>query len=238
MKVSVAIATYNGEKYLSEQLFSIINQTYPVDEIIISDDGSSDKTLDIIKSFQSKENNIILIEGPKQGVKMNFNNALNHTKGDFIFLCDQDDIWEKDKVEVVVGKFNQNNVLAIVHDAFVVDCTGQIIYSSFFSIRNSKSGFFKNIIKNSYIGCCMAIRRELIEKALPIPDNVEMHDWWIGMIAELNKSTMFLNDKLIKYRRHNNNVSQLKHYNLKKMIKNRIILLYYLVLNVFRSKFI
>lgn len=84
----------------------------------------------------------------------------------------------------------------------------------------------------------MAIRRELIEKALPIPDNVEMHDWWIGMIAELNKSTMFLNDKLIKYRRHNNNVSQLKHYNLKKMIKNRIILLYYLVLNVFRSKFI
>lgn len=222
--ISVCVATYNGEKYIREQLDSILNNIGQSDELIISDDGSSDKTYDIAQEYACKHLNCKCIKGPGKGVIKNFEYALLHASGDIIFLADQDDIWENDKVERIVPQFNNPNVLVVVHDATIVDGNGKKIQDSFFKIRGSRAGLLKNLIKNSYIGCCMAIRRELLNDALPFPNDIEMHDWWLGLISECKRGAVFVDEKLIKYRRHENNVSPMRHYPWPKMVKNRFVL--------------
>ena len=224
-KISVAIATYNGEKYIKEQIDSILKNLNKEDEIIISDDGSTDSTRDIIKSYKDKR--IKLIDGPKKGVKQNFANAIQNTEGKFIFLSDQDDIWLDNKVEKMLETFEGQNATLVVHDAQVFDNeNNKILYDSFFKYRNSGAGILKNIYRNTYIGCCMAFDSKIKDKILPIPNNIEMHDQWIGILNDIyyNKS-IFIDDKLIKYRRHSENVSKMKHFTVAKMIKNRFILI-------------
>lgn len=231
IRCSVAMATYNGEKYIKWQLVSIINQLSDIDELIISDDGSTDNTLSIIREFQKNDKRIKLFEGPKMGVKQNFANAIDKCKGEYIFLSDQDDIWAPNKLEKVLEIFKNQHTSLVIHDCFVVNDNMDIISYSFFKSRNSKSGILKNIIKNSYIGCCMAFKSDLKKYILPIPNKIEMHDQWIGILAEnFGEGSSFINDKLIKYRRHESNVSQMKHYPLNRMIKNRIVLMFYLFL--------
>lgn len=220
--ISVALASFNGEKYIKEQLQSILTQLNDNDEVIISDDGSLDDTLSIVESINDKR--IKVVEGPKMGVKQNFANAISYCNGKYIFLSDQDDIWEPSKVKKVLQTFSETDCLCVVHDNIVFDSdTGNILYDSFFKLRNSKNGIIKNIIKNSYIGCCMAIRGDMKKYILPIPNNIEMHDQWIGIQCEKHGKVVFIKDKLIRYRRHGNNVSELKHHSLFKMLKNRII---------------
>lgn len=221
--ISVAMATFNGEKYIKEQLSSILIQLNDIDEVVISDDGSTDNTLKIIREFNDKRIN--LISGPKKGVKKNFENAINNCKGRYIFLSDQDDIWSPIKINVVLNIFNNKSIILVVHDAQVFDSkTNNIIINSFFEFRNSGNGILKNILKNSYIGCCMAFDSDLKDFILPIPDNIEMHDQWIGIIGEMKGKVSFINNQLISYRRHSNNVSSLKHHSISKMILNRFIL--------------
>ena len=218
--ISVAMATYNGEKYIKEQIDSILSQLDKNDELIISDDGSTDKTRAIINSYKDKR--IKLIDGPKKGVKQNFANAIDYCNGKYIFLSDQDDIWMKDKVEKVLETFEKEKCTCVVHDCEVFDSdTGKIIYNSFYKYRKSGKGIIKNIWKNTYIGCCMAFSKEMTKYILPIPDDIEMHDQWSGIINEIHGNSLFLNKRLIKYRRHDNNASSLKHYSIKKMVKNR-----------------
>lgn len=219
--ISVAIATYNGEKYIKEQLDSILVQIKEFDEIIISDDGSTDKTVEIIKSYQDKR--IKLFKGPKMGVKKNFENAIKHCQNEYIFLADQDDIWVNNKVEIVLNYFIKENVDLVIHDCDVVNEKLEVINESFYKLRHSKKGKIKNIMKNSYIGCCMAFKSSLKDKILPIPNNIEMHDQWIGLKIEKYGRVLFINEKLIHYRRHHNNVSLMKHYPIRKMLKNRFI---------------
>lgn len=219
-KVSVAMATYNGEKYIKEQIKTILNNLDDKDELVISDDGSSDMTIEIINKINDKR--IKLLEGPRKGLKKNFENAIKNTTGDVIFLSDQDDIWMENKVEKVLECFNNNNYILIQHDAVVVDENDKVIYESFAEHRKVKTGVIKNLIKNSYHGCCIAFRKELIKEILPIPDNVYLHDEWIGIVAELNGKTYFLDEKLIKYRRHSENTSSFKHLPVKEMFLNRV----------------
>ena len=168
-----------------------------------------------------------MIKGPQKGVKKNFENAIEKATGDYVFLTDQDDIWKENKIAEVLENFKKNkDITLIVHDAIVFDSdTNKTIYDSFFKFRDSGKGAIKNIYKNTYIGCCMAFSTEIKEYILPIPNNIEMHDQWIGIINDIKFNTMFLNKKLITYRRHNDNVSQLKHYKFSKMFSNRIILI-------------
>ena len=219
-KVSVDMATYNGEKYIKEQIETILNNLDDKDELVISDDGSSDMTIEIINKINDKR--IKLLEGPRKGLKKNFENAIKNTTGDVIFLSDQDDIWIENKVEKVLECFNNNNYILIQHDAVVVDENDKVIYESFAEHRKVKTGVIKNLIKNSYHGCCIAFRKELIKEILPIPDNVYLHDEWIGIVAELNGKTYFLDEKLIKYRRHSENTSSFKHLPVKEMFLNRV----------------
>lgn len=219
-KISVAMATYNGEKYIKEQIETILKNLNDNDELVISDDGSSDMTVEIIKSFNDKR--IKLIDGPKKGLKQNFNNAIKNTSGDIIFLSDQDDVWMENKVDKIVECFESNDYILIQHDAIVVDENDNVLFESFAAHRKVKTGIIKNLIKNSYHGCCIAFRKELKNEILPIPDNIYLHDEWIGLVAELNGKTYFLNEKLIKYRRHSENNSSFQHLPIKQMLKNRV----------------
>lgn len=224
IRVSVAMATYNGEKYIKEQIDSILVNLNENDELIISDDGSTDKTIKIIKQYMENDSRIKLYDGPHNGVKQNFANAINSCSGKFIFLSDQDDIWMDNKVEEVLNVFEENkNITLVLHNCKIVNKNLEENKETFFEYRNSGKGIIKNIWKNTYIGCCMVFKREIKNKFLPIPNDIEMHDQWIGIINEKYGKSYFLDKCLIKYRRHEKNVSQMKHFGMKKMIRNRLV---------------
>ncbi len=227
-RISVAMVSYQGAKYIKEQLESILVTLGPEDEIIISDDGSTDGTREIISKYQAQDNRIRMIDGPKSGVKANVENALRACHGEYIFLADQDDIWMPEKVERVMAAFEEKKVGLVVHDAIVTDgACKEVILDSFYSLKGSGAGVAKNIWRNTYIGCCMAFKRDLLKEVLPIPSYIEMHDQWIGVINDKQKrGTCFLSDKLLKYRRHGNNASGMSHYGVVRMIKNRICFLW------------
>ena len=218
--ISVCMASYNGAKYIKEQIESILCQLPADAEFIISDDGSRDETIDIITSFDDKR--IKIITGPGKGAVKNFENALRATKGDIVFLSDQDDIWMPGKVDIILSAFNDSTE-CVLHDAEVVDASGKVLMPSFFQWRGVKHGVLNNILKNSYTGCCMAVRRDLIEKSLPFPEGMEMHDWWLGLLAERDKASVFIDEKLIKYRRHGENANSLDGYGIGRKIHNRLV---------------
>lgn len=233
--ISVCMATYDGGKYIKEQIKSILLQLGDEDELVISDDHSSDNTLEIISSFNDER--IHIVEGPAKGhPRYNFENGLKHCKGDYIFLCDQDDIWMPNKVEVFC-RYLQNNDL-VVSDCYIIDADGEVIRESFFNGNlNHRKGFFKNLIGNHYLGCCMAFNRKLLDTILPFPSQIAQHDIWIGLCAEiLSMNISFIPDKLMKYRRYDGNFS----YNgfsggSKNSISYRILYrLYFLVYSVLR----
>lgn len=229
-RVSVAMATFNGEKYIKEQLRSILDNLRTEDEVIISDDGSSDSTIEIIKGFN--DDRIKIINGPKKGVKKNFEYALKHTTGEIIFLSDQDDIWNENKLKTVLNIFEEDeNITLVMHDAMVFDSeNNNVIQDSFFKYRKSKKGVINNIIKNSYIGCCIAFRKKLMNYIFPIPNRIEMHDQWIGLISDIYGNNFLCKDVLLEYRRHNCNVSKMTHYPLLRMIINRVVLIFSLIM--------
>ena len=233
---SVAMATYNGEKYIKEQIDSILDNMSDNDELVISDDGSTDKTIQIIKNFQKKDERIKLFDGPRKGVKQNFMNAIMNTNGKYVFLSDQDDYWEKDKIKKIDKIFEENICNVIVHNAYIADEKLNVYKKTFFEFRNSGTGKIRNIYKNSYIGCCMAFKKELIDKIVPIPDNIEMHDQWIGMLGEKYGKNIFISECLIKYRRHGNNVTKMYHNPIPIMIKNRFNLIKELIKESRRNK--
>lgn len=216
--ISVAMATYNGERYVRDQIYSILKELKSYDELIISDDGSYDDTLKIIRNINDPR--IKLIKGPRMGVKQNFANAIKNCTGKYIFLADQDDIWLNGKVDKVLNEF-KDGVTCVLHDAKIVDEKLNIINDSFFGFRKSKLGKINNIVKNSYIGCCMAFSKKLKPFILPIPDDIEMHDQWIGLLSEKYGKSVLLNEPLILYRRHGENTSSFKHYGILKMFSNR-----------------
>ena len=223
-RISVAMVSYQGAKYIEEQLDSILLQLGSEDEVVVSDDGSTDGTREILARYAERDARVCMIDGPKAGVKKNVENALRACSGEYIFLADQDDIWMPEKVACVMRAFNRDGVGLVVHDAIVTDGTcEEVILESFYSLKGSGAGVLKNIWRNTYIGCCMAFKRDILNEVLPIPNYIEMHDQWIGVINDqLKCGTSFIPEKLIKYRRHGNNASEMSHYSVPRMLKNRI----------------
>ncbi|RRQ45335.1 glycosyltransferase family 2 protein [Chryseobacterium sp. SC28] len=207
--ISVCMTTYNGEKHIKEQLDSILNQLSPDDEVIISDDGSTDDTVNIINSYS--DSRIILYHHKKKHQKFNFGytaknfeNALNKSKGDIIFLADQDDVWLPNKVQQQTAALQKADL--VLSDCTIVDESLNTIIPSKFKLEKIKTGFWRNIYKPGYLGCCMAFRRDLLKDILPIPENVP-HDLWIGLISNNKGKVELLNIPTVLYRRHDNNVS-------------------------------
>lgn len=208
--ISVCLATYNGEKYIREQLVSILQQIDEDDEVIISDDNSTDKTLDIIKSIADDRIRIYhniknKFEYSFDNVTHNFEAALKLSSGDYIFLSDQDDIWLPNKVSLMLAKMSDYDL--VLSDCSLVDESLNLICPSYFSIVKSKVGIMKNIYKNSYLGCCMAFKRNVLNEALPFPVSGIPHDIWLGMVAECYFKVSLIKIPTLLYRRHAGNVS-------------------------------
>jgi glycosyltransferase involved in cell wall biosynthesis len=204
MRISVCIPTYNGEKYIKEQLVSILVQLSALDEIIISDDSSTDTTIEIIKSLQDARIKLFEKNNFKSPI-FNLENALKYASGDFIFLADQDDIWEPDKVKVTLEKLIKSDL--VVSDCSLIDASENLVNASFYELNKTKSGYLNNLIKNGFLGCCMAFNSKIKESVLPFPKKIAMHDIWIGLTASLVGKVDFIEDKLIRYRRHGDNFS-------------------------------
>jgi glycosyltransferase involved in cell wall biosynthesis len=199
MKISVCIATYNGEKFIRQQLQSIICQLADNDEVIVSDDGSTDATLDIIRSFN--DNRIHIFHNDSHYFKWNFINALSHCSGDVIFLADQDDVWLEGKVKRCVELLRDYDL--VIHDSKIADGELNVFCESFFDFYHSGAGVLKNSLNNTYFGSCMAFRRSVLEKALPFPKTNEIgHDIWLGLVAEMTGKVLFLHEPYLIYRRH------------------------------------
>lgn len=226
MRISVAMAAYNGALYLRQQLDSILENLSDEDEVVISDDGSTDDTRAIVAEYQRADTRIRLLDGPCDGVIANFENAIANCSGDFIFLADQDDVWLPDKVDKVMQVFADSSVYLVIHDARVMDAgLSRVLMESFFAYRNSKAGVFNNLVKNRYMGCCMAFRSELVKKFLPIPRDIPMHDQWIGLISDaFYGKSVFLREGLLYYRRHADTVSDFEHNSAGVMLRNRILI--------------
>ena len=206
MKISVCMATYNGEKYITEQVVSILNQIGENDELIISDDGSTDKTIDKLKEIGDRRIKIIFNNG-KHGYTYNFENALKSSKGDIIFLSDQDDIWCSNKVSEVLKIIDKYDF--IVHDCKTVDMNLHTISESRFEDINVKSCFISQMLRMRYLGCCMVFKRNVLDNLIPFPKSKYLveHDTWIASFCELYYKSYMLDKKLILYRRHESNVS-------------------------------
>ena len=203
--ISVCIATYNGERFIREQIDSILRQLSSDDEIILSDDGSTDDTISIINSIDDKR--IKIIEGPrKHSPTPNFECAMKEAKGDYIFMADQDDVWKPNKVEVCIEWLHKYD--CVVSDAEVTDSNLNPLYPSLYTIMQVRQGRIYNTVwKNGYTGCCMAFRRNVLNASLPFPKNIPMHDIWIGNVAAYKYNMKFIPDKLIYFRRHNETIS-------------------------------
>jgi glycosyltransferase involved in cell wall biosynthesis len=196
------MATYNGAAFVEAQLRSIL-ASRRVDEVVVSDDGSTDATLARIAGVDDPR--VRVVAGPRAGLIRNFENALSQARGDVVFLSDQDDLWLPQKVDVVMRALDGADL--IVTDCSVVDAGLRVVAPSFFALHGSGPGFARNLLRNSYLGCCMAFRRSVLERALPFPAALPMHDWWIGLVAERSGRVAFVDTPLTLYRRHGGNTS-------------------------------
>ena len=202
------MATRNGEDFIHRQLESILKQLGPDDEVVISDDSSTDNTVQIIRGLQDGrirlyENNTFF------SPIFNMENALRNATGEIIVLSDQDDIWLDNKISVIREKFNgkTDSLYLIMLDGYITDENGNVVSDSIFGRIKAGKGILKNIYDNTYMGCSLAFSRRLLEMALPFPKTIPMHDMWFGILAELFGTVEFVKEKTIKYRRHRSNVS-------------------------------
>jgi glycosyltransferase involved in cell wall biosynthesis len=203
--VSVAMASYNGAKYISEQLDSILHQTYSNIEIVIVDDHSTDDTVSIIQSYREKYPFIFLVRNEHNlGVTLAFEHAIKHCKGFFIALCDQDDIWDSQKIEILVNEIGEHD--AIYADSLLVNEKGESLQRSFSSIMNLRSYYSGApfLLSNSVPGHSILMKASFVNKILPFPEKI-FFDLWIGFCAAGNNGIKFIDKLLVKYRQHDSN---------------------------------
>lgn len=237
--VSVAMAVCNGEKFIKEQIDSIICQLEPRDELIISYDQSTDLTLNIINDYAVKDQRIkvFINSDHSRGLVSNFNNALLHCKGDIIFYSDQDDYWMPNKVDIMVNSFDDPKVTVSIHDAELVDSCLNTIKPSTFKLRGgARNTIFGNLIRLSYIGCCMAFRKDMLKYILPLPTKKRSHDWWTGCICMCFGKMHVVNKQLIKHRIHVNNATPKKRPSMPYQITVRWVIIVNLLDRVYINK--
>lgn len=227
-KVVILISTYNGEKYLKDQLDSLRNQTYGNIRIIARDDGSSDATLDILKSYNIEVMPLSKNLGAKGSFGILLEYAIENSDGDYFMFCDQDDIWKKDKAQKTLEKMkehshNHSGPTLIHTDLSVVDDKLNILNNSFWDYQNldPNSKFLCNfIVQNNITGCTAMIDRELAQLSLPIPHEAIMHDWWIGMTASAFGKIIHLDESTILYRQHDSNDVGAKKFDVGFILEN------------------
>lgn len=223
MKISVCMATYNGAEFVIRQLDSVIKQLRPTDQVIVVDDCSKDQTVALIKQAYGERVNVYVNENNLGAIK-SFEKAISIANGDILFLCDQDDVWEDHKVDKVLQAFKEKDATLVVHDATVVDGKLETIHPSWNQYNgHKKTGVIGNIVKNSFTGCCMAFKKEIVADIVPFPSSIEMHDQWIALVCmKEKKKLVYIDEPLIKYVRHGGNVTGVKKRSLLTQVKGRL----------------
>ena len=213
--IDILLPTYNGEKYLKEQLDSILNQTYKNIRLIISDDCSKDTTPQILEEYKNKDSRIeVYFQKENMGVVKGIEFLLKKVGSNYYMLADQDDVWLPIKVEKSIETLKNENADLVFGDLEVVDENLKTIYPSFgdFMLLNKKihkyiKSYKMNYLYNCVTGCTILSKKEFIEKILPIPKTSKylIHDHWISLITSLNGKLVYMPEKYIKYRQHGNN---------------------------------
>lgn len=222
-KASVVMATFNGERYLKDQISSILTQLEVGDELIVVDDASTDTTISIAQSFNADQMKIIRNE-KNIGVVASFERGLMLARNDYIFLSDQDDIWMPGKRNAYIAEFERSpNITTVISDLIVIDADAKVISVSFMEGKGGfKGGIFDTLWRNRYIGCSMAMKRTILDILLPFPKGLPMHDMWIGIVGKALGSVCYLSIPYMQYRRHGSNVTSLNRFSLTKMILLRM----------------
>jgi glycosyltransferase involved in cell wall biosynthesis len=227
-KISVCMATFNGEKYILDQILSILEQLSEVDELIISDDCSTDNTVKVIKCVD--DNRIEICHSQNVGVVRNFENAILNSTGDIIVLCDQDDVWLPGRLNVVVNSLVDFDLAVVGYE--VVDSDLNPIESN---MRLPSLSVLRTLFKNGYLGCCMAFRRSITHDLLPFPKGVAMHDWWIAIMSLVKHRVVIISDVYVMYRRHGSNASSTGNFSKNSLTKKCLIrmhMVFFLLLRV------
>lgn len=237
--ISVCMATYNGSLYIKEQIDSILCQLSEDDELIISDDHSTDSTCDIVRSYNDNRIRLIFNELHK-GVTHNFENALLHSKGDIIFLADQDDVWLSNKIKELNDFLIQGNYDVVTGNCALTDSALNITQAMFY-VKESPldKTILGNWIKNIWLGSCMAFHRKVLEATLPFPDKVVAHDLWIALYGQIHFKCGYYPKVLQLYRRHDNTVSFAGSKSTNKLsykINYRLYLAYWLIIRSLMKK--
>lgn len=237
-KISVALCTYNGEKYIEKQLNSILNQTIPVDEIVVCDDCSNDKTISILNLYKDKYPSVFKIYSNPENLRSNknFEKAITLCTGDFLFLSDQDDLWKPEKVAKTIAVFNANpSAQGVFSNADFIDSNDTKIHNEmslwssvcFFEKQNNQEvNLYNSLINmgNFLTGATLCILKKVVPFCIPFQtiDKLFIHDEWLAYVLSKRNTLFFSNEKLISYRLHSNQqlgVGKIKDAR-KKIVKN------------------
>lgn len=214
--ISVAMTTFNGEKYIEKQIESIIHQSLPVDEIIVCDDGSTDHTVELLKKYD-----VTLVQNFQNlGYKLNFKQAMEKCNGDYIFLCDQDDIWEKDKVKDMMHIMESHKNIHVLASSFTyIDGQDQMILTTLNKGYSNNNLYNKEVAKNDLVsvltdefiygnyfqGCALVMDKQTRDFVVHHFDDRLPHDWIISLYASIDGGMYFYNKSEFKYRIHSDN---------------------------------
>jgi len=206
MKISIALAAYNGEKFLPDQLASFASQTRLPDELIVTDDGSTDGTIPIIEAFAIAAPFPVRLEINKKnlGYAQNFSHAISLCTGDLVFLSDQDDVWMDKKIEYMTSLAEKNPEKAcLINNTWL--CDGNLVSSNQTKLDRILSAGLEET--DFVMGCCMALRKNFLHLVLPVPESMPSHDNWIAGLADNMELTLRLQKPLQYYRLHAGNTS-------------------------------
>ena len=214
--IDILLSTYNGEKHLPDLLESILKQTVNEFRLIVRDDLSADNTINILKKYESRFKDIKMIFGDENiGPAKSFSYLLKETDADYIFLCDQDDIWLDTKIASLLSKikryennYGKDKPILAHSDLFITDEKLDIISPSYYVFMGhspKRNRPYQIALQNNVVGCSVAFNRALIKKAIPIPEEIVMHDWWLALVASMSGKILFEPTPLVLYRQHESN---------------------------------
>ena len=213
-KVNILMATYNGRRYVAKQIESILNQTYQDFRLIVSDDCSTDSTLKILEEYESKDDRIeIFSQGQNLGIVGNFEFLIGKVRSEYFMFADQDDVWEKDKIEKSIKKLEEDKLDLVYTDLSVVDSRLNEIAPSYWRLKGldyriKKYNDFESLYLNNFVtGCTMLVKSKWINDILPLPKESKyvLHDYWISLIISQKGKIGYIDEPTVKYRQHKDN---------------------------------
>lgn len=224
--ITILMAVYNGENYLSDQIESILSQTVREWKLVIQDDCSTDKTAEIAMSYVSKYPDKILFlqrSTPSGSARSNFFSMMKYADSEYVMTSDQDDVWLPQKIEVTLNKLTEiekkvgkDRPILVHTDLKVVDSDLNVLSDSLFryqKLNKSNGEFSRLLVQNIVTGCALMVNRALVNKVQVEPQNAIMHDWWFALIASAFGCIGFVDEPTVLYRQHSGNEIGAKNIN-------------------------